>query len=131
MRSRADGDAMMGQAFAMIGRSPATGQDAPREREEPPAVLTRRPPAPMPRTGGDADADSDASVLLDLMSVPDPGLVITEAAMCAWCFQSIVGHFNGTTAAAPPSFDDGSQCDRHTRPSPAEPRPTTAGGWLG
>lgn len=100
----------MGQSLsAMIGRTPTAADVATREHEEaPPAVLTRRPPAP---------ADDDAAMLDLLSDVPDPGLVITEAAMCAYCFESIVGHFNGAaSSAAPPSFDNGSQCDRERDP---------------
>jgi hypothetical protein len=31
--------------------------------------------------------------------------------MCAYCFDSIIAHFNGVRAATvPPSFPNGSQC---------------------
>ena len=36
-------------------------------------------------------------------AVSPPGLVITEAAMCAYCFDSIVAHFNGVKAATGPT----------------------------
>ncbi len=40
-----------------------------------------------------------------------PGLVATEAEMCAYCFDSIVGYFDGVDRpSTPPTFPDGSQC---------------------
>ena len=40
-----------------------------------------------------------------------PGLVETEAEMCAYCFDSIVGYFDGVDRpSTPPTFPDGSQC---------------------
>jgi hypothetical protein len=87
----------MGQSFSRAGPP----HDGARKEFEPapprPAMNARRPLA--------TDAPAAPAAL------SPPGLVITEAAMCAYCFDSIIAHFNGVRAATvPPSFPNGSQC---------------------
>ena len=77
-------------------------------------AIARRPPAPLPETAPGAGLLAPAVPEPQLGDV-DAGLVITEAAMCAYCFESIVSHLNGVPAVngvpsvSPPPFANGKQ----------------------
>lgn len=77
---------VMGLSFSGAGPPPQAGKQAE-------AVPPRPAVSPMPRARPPVEA-----------------LVITEPAMCAYCFDSIVAQFDGSAAAATPSFRNGSQC---------------------
>jgi len=76
--------------------------------------FSRGASTPHPTKAETAPAAPVAAAMSRSRKSSDEGLVLTEPAMCAHCFDSIVAQFNGSGAATTaPSFTNSSQCVGH------------------